>query len=63
MQDSIYGLGIPKSLWEGKHDIKFIKHKGSSRSLNASIKDGYLSLTKWCKVYVGLFFINYFTFN
>lgn len=46
MQVSIFCLGIPKSLWAGKFDIKLTRHKGSSKSLSASTKLGYLSLTK-----------------
>lgn len=45
-------------MWVGKTENKLIKHNGSSKSLTASIKVGYLSFTKCLTEYYGLFTYN-----
>ncbi len=59
MQSSTLSLGIPKETWVGKIAKRLIRHRGSSRSLKASINVGYLSLIKCFNEYFGIEFFSF----
>ena len=62
-QFSTTSFGILCSLWAGNDANRLINDNGSSKSLRASANAGYLSFTKWSKLYLGVFYLNLLAFN
>lgn len=59
MAASIFYCERPNYLWVGKIENNAIKERGSSKSLKASIKSGYLYRTKWLREIFGLWDAKY----